>query len=69
MTETETIQLGDIACDPITGFEGMVVCKTTWLYDGERVTLQPQALKKDGAPQETQTFATRQVVLVTKAAQ
>ena len=57
------IELGDIARDRLTGFEGVVVASTEWLYGCRRLTIQPQTLK-DGKPLDTATFDEPQVELV-----
>jgi len=41
------INLGDTAKDPITGYEGIVTGKTTWLYGCARIAIQAK-MKKDG---------------------
>ena len=64
---TNEIENGDIARDGITGFEGVVICTTQWLYGCERLSLQPQALNKDGQVQEAKGFDRPQLVLVRKA--
>lgn len=57
------IKNGDMAMDRITGFKGVVVCTTKWLYGCERLTLQPKGLH-EGKPIEMQTFDRPQVLLV-----
>lgn len=39
------VAMGDIARDRVTGFEGVVVCRTEWLNNCTRWTLQPQEAK------------------------
>ena len=63
MAIKRTIKLGDTARDIITGFEGVVVARTEWLYNCVRFTLQPKELK-DGAPLETVTFDEDQLQVV-----
>jgi hypothetical protein len=53
--KTTKIELGDIARDRMTGFEGVVVARTEWLYGCSRLTLKPQGLK-DGKSIDTETF-------------
>lgn len=43
-------ELGDTIRDRITGIEGVVISKTTWLQGCVRVGVQPKVLKPDGAP-------------------
>jgi hypothetical protein len=50
------VQLGDKARDTVSGFSGVCVARTEWLNGCWRMTLQPQALDKDGKPREPQTF-------------
>lgn len=64
---TKKIELGDVARDTVTGFEGVVVAKTKWLHGCVRFSLQPQALK-DGKPIESCSFDEPQLVLVSKKA-
>lgn len=49
------INLGDVARDTITEFEGTVVARTQWLTGCDRITLQPK-VKKDGSVPESITF-------------
>ena len=46
---TKKIDLGDVAKDTITGFEGVVVAQSKWLHGCVRMTLQPRELK-EGKP-------------------
>lgn len=62
----DTIELGDVAKDNITGFTGVLVAKTIWLHGCVRLTLQPQTLNKDGKVIESDTFDEQRVVLVKK---
>lgn len=64
----EEIALGDIARDDLTGFEGLVVGRTRWLSNCDRLALQPRALDKDGQPQKTNSFDITHCRLVTKGA-
>lgn len=50
------INLGDVARDKITGFKGMVVARTKWLQNCDRLMLQPQELDKDGKVADSQSF-------------
>jgi hypothetical protein len=58
------INLGDRAKDIITGFEGIAVAKTSWLYGCDRVTLQPETIGNDGKIPENCTFDVMQLKLV-----
>lgn len=57
------LQMGDKAKDTVTGFQGIVVAKTTWLNGCTRVGLQSDVLK-DGLPTEPQWFDEPQLILV-----
>jgi hypothetical protein len=61
-----TMQLGDLVKDTITGFSGVVTCKSEWLNGCVRLTLQPVKMK-DGKPVESITFDVEQLVLVKAA--
>lgn len=60
------IELGDTAKDSISGFTGVVVAVTEWLYNCKRITLQPKELK-DGIPIDSHTFDSLQLILIEKA--
>jgi heat shock protein HspQ len=47
--------LGDEVKDKITGYRGIVICRTEWLNACRRYYVQPQTLK-DGKPIEALTF-------------
>lgn len=59
----EKVELGDIARDTITGFEGVVISTTKWLNGCVRYAIQPQQLK-DGKVIEPEWFDSQQVELV-----
>jgi len=61
-----SIELGDVARDMITGFEGVVVADTKWLHGCRRLTLQPQHLK-DGTPIGPESFDEPQLERVVSA--
>ncbi len=54
--QVNEIQLGDIARDTITGYEGKVVGVTDWLYQCRRIGLQSMKLDKDGGPRDIEWF-------------
>lgn len=56
------MDLGDLARDSITGFEGVVIGITDWLYNCERVVIQPQKLK-DGKVIGDESFDIGQCLL------
>ena len=55
------IQLGDKVKDTVTGFKGIAVAITQWLNGCDRVTVQPQGLKKDGSVYDTYCFDVTQI--------
>lgn len=61
----DTVELGDLAKDKITGTQGIVICISRWLYGCLRITLQPQETK-DGKPLDFSTFDRDQVEVVKK---
>lgn len=62
---TPDIDLGDIAKDTITGYQGTVVARTEWLNGCWRITLQA-GLDKEGKPHDGFSFDDQQCVLVEK---
>lgn len=52
----QTIFLGDVARDTITGYEGRVIGITEWLYQCRRLGIQPMKLDKEGRPFDIQWF-------------
>jgi hypothetical protein len=49
------IELGKTYRDSVTGFVGIAVCRSEWLWGCERAALQPSGLL-DGKPIEPQHF-------------
>ena len=58
------IRLGDKVKDPITGFTGTVVARTTWLQGCARINIQPFGTDKDGKIFECQSFDEPQLVVI-----
>lgn len=58
------IKLGDEVIDSVTGFKGIAIGETTWLYGCKRVIVQPKGLDKDGKIFDTQSFDEPQLILV-----
>lgn len=56
-------ELGQVVKDTITGLQGVVVAKTTWLHGCVRLTIQPREIK-DGRPVDSYTFDEPQAVVV-----
>lgn len=65
-SDPEGIELGDVAKDTISGFEGVVVAITDWLNGCRRLTLSPKTIH-DGKPVDSYTFDVEQIELVKKA--
>lgn len=57
------VQLGDVAKDTISGFDGIVVCVSEWLYGCRRVTVQPRGMH-EGQPIDNKTFDSDQLVVL-----
>jgi hypothetical protein len=57
------MNVGDRVKDKITGFKGIVVAKTEWLYGCTRLTVQPETLEK-GATLKNETFDEPQLLLI-----
>jgi hypothetical protein len=49
------VKLGDKVTDSITGFSGIAVARTEYLYGCVRITVQPTELR-DGKPQDADYF-------------
>ena len=67
MASENTVHVGDIAKDSITGFQGVVICESKWLHGCRRITIQPEALDKDGKVKDHASFDEPQLVLVRSA--
>lgn len=63
-----TIQLGDRVRDRISGFEGVVVGVTEWLYNCRRPIVQPSTVGTNGKPIESQSFDEPQLEVLEPAA-
>jgi hypothetical protein len=59
----ESIKLGDVVRDRISGFEGTIVAITEWLNGCRRITIQPSSLF-EGKPVDSHTFDAEQIVKV-----
>jgi hypothetical protein len=56
-----TIKLGSVVTDSITGFKGIAVSRTEYIYGCSRVGVQPKEIK-DGTPIAAQFFDELQLV-------
>ncbi len=63
---TDQIEIGDIAKDTVTGFEGTVISRTEWLNGCVRLQLKPQGIH-EGKTIESEAFDIEQLVLVKRA--
>lgn len=62
---SKPINLGDVARDTVTSFEGVAIARSTCIHNCPRWTLQPRE-KKDGKPIESRSFDEPAVVFVAK---
>jgi hypothetical protein len=67
MAVDNSIELGDIAKDSITGFQGVVIGVTKWLHGCRRITLQPEKLSSEGKLLDNATFDEPQLIVVKRA--
>lgn len=51
----QNLKFGDVVKDKITGFQGVVVARTIWLNNCDRLTVQPREVK-DGKPILSSSF-------------
>lgn len=61
------VKLGDKVKDRVTGFKGIAVAKTEWLYGCVRIGVRSQKLNKDGSPITEQWFDEASVTVTSKA--
>ena len=59
--------LGDLVEDKITGFKGIVTCRSQWLHNCHTYSVKPTELK-DGIPQDAQGFDEPQLAIAKKEA-
>jgi len=59
------ISLGSRVKDSITGFQGIAIAVTEWLYGCRRFGVEPEELK-DGKPVETQWFDEQRLEIMTE---
>lgn len=67
MKSETNLKLGDLVRDRVTGFAGIVMCRTDWLNGCIRIGVQPRELK-DGKPIDALTFDVEQLLLVESGA-
>ena len=59
-------EMGDLVKDRVTGFTGIVMGRTQWIYGCDRIWVQPQELK-DGKKVEMDSFDEAAIEIVTKS--
>lgn len=64
---SKKIELGDKVKDSVTGFSGIVIGRTVWLYGCSRMIVQPEGITKEGKIYESQSFDEPQLLLVKPA--
>lgn len=62
------IELGDRVRDQISGYAGITVAITDWIYGCRRIMVQGEALTSDGKPVDLQSFDEPQLALIAKGA-
>jgi hypothetical protein len=60
----QKIRLGDRVRDRITGFEGVVIGITDWLYQCRRPIVQPTTLTSEGKTNDSQSFDEEQLEVI-----
>ncbi len=60
------IELGDKVKDLVTGFCGIAVARTEWLYGCNRITIQPDVLDKEGEIYDGIAFDEPQLIILQK---
>jgi len=59
-----TLKMGNIVRDTITGFQGIMIGRTDWLYGCSRIGIEPTDLDKDGKPRDPAWFDEQRIVTV-----
>ena len=63
------IKLGQKVKDSITGYTGIVIARSEWLYGCIRITVQSEKLQDNGFPIDDYTFDEPQAILIEDAKQ
>lgn len=63
----EKIELGDEVRDIVSGFKGIAIGRTTWMFGCDRITVHPQGITKEGKTFDTQSFDEPSLVVIKKA--
>lgn len=64
----EKVELGDLVRDRISGFQGVVICRSDWIYGCTRFGIAPRDLDKDGGVKEAHYLDENQLEMVEKGA-
>ena len=60
------IKMGDLVKDRISGFEGVVVAVSEYLYNADRVCVRPNSLNEDGSLKDSNFFDNTSVDIIQK---
>ena len=60
------INLGDKVKDSLSGTEGIVICRSDWLFGCTRFGVQSQGVNKDGQPHKVEYFDEPQLTVVSR---
>ena len=58
------IRLGSRVKDSITGFTGIAIGRTDWLYGCSRICVEPEKLQKDGKAFESLWFDEQRIIVI-----
>lgn len=64
MATTERVELGEEVRDEVTGFQGVVVARSEWLFGCVRVAVQPRDTDDDDEPRDKKWFDEPQLEVV-----
>lgn len=62
------IKLGSRVRDAITGFEGIAIARTEWIYGCSRIGVEATKLDEKGKPADAQWFDEQRIELVKEQA-
>lgn len=61
------IELGWKVRDQITGFEGIAIARTEWLYGCTRYVIEPNKLDKDGKLPDPHSFDEQRLIVLERS--
>jgi hypothetical protein len=64
--KSKVVERGDRVRDEVTGFEGIVICRSVWLNGCVRFVVQAEHVGKDGVPIPCETIDAQQTKLIKK---